>query len=363
LTGARVHTRKTTGRGERYGHDRPWHASSRPRRLPVSFLVACPVSFHHRASERMNCLGGAVKAFLAPLSRYLRAAPPDLYRYCRHLRAAHGTAEDVAQETMARAFVTLRHHDPNRPAPPAGVAVSRCLQPVDSTNAPEARAPGSRSAPTFRKPSTSAEPRATREAAGTLIAHLSPQRASCGRSQDAFDCSLEESPSALHDDRSDQGSSAQGPGTSWWRRNQRKRRVEPAVLDAFCDAFERRATSIVLTALSSTDATMEYVPLKIRVRGPARQRREIVAGAHSSADPDGGTTNLEFACEIRRHRGGIDLLWWCGGEGTAVVRVGVERRPDRADAQLLSRAGVSHESAASSIPVPHSRVSAWFRLP
>ena len=32
---------------------------------------------------------------------------PDLYRYCRHLTRSPWDAEDLAQDTLARAFVTL----------------------------------------------------------------------------------------------------------------------------------------------------------------------------------------------------------------------------------------------------------------
>ncbi|CAN5671528.1 hypothetical protein BH09MYX1_BH09MYX1_41220 [soil metagenome] len=35
------------------------------------------------------------------------ALRPDLYRYCRHLTKSPRDAEDLAQDTLARAFVSL----------------------------------------------------------------------------------------------------------------------------------------------------------------------------------------------------------------------------------------------------------------
>ena len=50
---------------------------------------------------------------------------PELYRYCRYLTRSPWDAEDLAQEAMARAFVTLgcmAHAPPN---PPTWLAAGR----------------------------------------------------------------------------------------------------------------------------------------------------------------------------------------------------------------------------------------------
>src|ERR1700676_2610947 len=120
------------------------------------------------SDEADDLLRGAVKA---PWGRFLdtyEPLRPDLYRYCRHLTRSPWDAEDMAQETIGRAFVTLgiMTEPPHHPrAWLFGVASNLC---ITRTSQPrELPAPFAAAVP---DPATSAEPRATREAAGTLIA-------------------------------------------------------------------------------------------------------------------------------------------------------------------------------------------------
>jgi RNA polymerase sigma-70 factor (ECF subfamily) len=52
-------------------------------------------------------LGGAVHASWRRFLDTYEPLRPDLYRYCRHLTRSPWDAEDMAQETLARAFVSL----------------------------------------------------------------------------------------------------------------------------------------------------------------------------------------------------------------------------------------------------------------
>src|SRR5512146_1915896 len=45
----------------------------------------------------------------------------ELYRYCRHLTRSAWDAEDLAQDTLARAFVTLARMGAAPPSPRAGL--------------------------------------------------------------------------------------------------------------------------------------------------------------------------------------------------------------------------------------------------
>src|SRR5690349_12130124 len=115
------------------------------------------------------------------------ALRPELYRYCRYLTRSPWDAEDLAQDALARAFVTLarmRHE----PANPRGwlfrVASNLWIDQVRRRELPPA-------APT-PPVTTVAEPREQREAAGTLLVKLSPQERAAVVLKDVFDLSLEE---------------------------------------------------------------------------------------------------------------------------------------------------------------------------
>ena len=89
---------------------------------------------------------------------------PDLYRYCRHLTRSPWDAEDLVQDAMSKAFVTLAtvfHEVPNRRAWLFRVASNLWIDRVrrarlDAQVHAEPDAPAS-------------DPRAAREAAGTLL--------------------------------------------------------------------------------------------------------------------------------------------------------------------------------------------------
>ncbi|MEO8800386.1 MAG: RNA polymerase sigma factor [Polyangiaceae bacterium] len=113
---------------------------------------------------------------------------PELYRYCRHLTRSPWDAEDLAQDTLARAFVTLAQmkDDPASPrawlfrvASNLWIDHVRRRREVPATDVEPAPAPVN-------------APQASREAAGTLLVTLSPQERAAVVLKDVFELSLDE---------------------------------------------------------------------------------------------------------------------------------------------------------------------------
>src|SRR5207302_316101 len=94
---------------------------------------------------------------------------PELHRYCRHLTRSPWDADDLVQDALFRAFAKLGSmHEPpgNVRAWLFRIASNLWVDRVRAVQAePEPDAE--------RRPSS--EPRAVREAAGTLLSRLSPQ--------------------------------------------------------------------------------------------------------------------------------------------------------------------------------------------
>ena len=266
-------------------------------------------------------LGGAVKESWRRFLDTYEPLRPELYRYCRHLTRSPWDAEDMAQEALARAFVTLGiMTEPPRHPRAWLFRVASNLWLNRTRDARELPAAFGADAP---EPAASAEPRETREAAGTLIAQLSPQERAAVVLKDAFGLSLEEIAEAL--------STTTGAVKAALHRGRTKlvtpepaeaAPVPPAVLDAFCDAFNARDLDR-LTALLLDTAAMEYPGFKIE-QGARAIRAGSLQGtlfgcpeeAHEPAPPP--------RCELRAHRGESIFLWWSGAEVHAVVRIEVE---------------------------------------
>jgi RNA polymerase sigma-70 factor (ECF subfamily) len=170
---------------------------------------------------------------------------------------------------------------------------------------------------------TNTEPRATREAAGTLLAQLSPQERAAVVLKDAFGLSLEEIAEAL--------STTTGAIKAALHRGRTKLvapepdeavSVAPAVLDAFCDAFNARDLDR-LTALLLDSTTLEYPGFKIESGRDAVRTGSLQGTLFGCPDEDHELL-APPRCEIRAHRGESIFLWWSGDEVHAVVRVEVE---------------------------------------
>jgi RNA polymerase sigma-70 factor (ECF subfamily) len=252
---------------------------------------------------------------------------PELYRYCRALTHSPWDAEDLVQDALARAFVTLGCLHQQPPENPRAwlfrVASNLWID----------RMRRRREDPGFVPEATTAqEPRAPREAAGTLIARLSPQERAAVVLKDVFDLSLDETAAAL--------STTVGAVKAALHRGRGKlvapappeaRAPAKAVLDAFCDAFNARDLDR-LTALLLDSATVEIVGL-VTEYGPEAARAPgtgSFAGAllPLSWDDERGGVEPRYLdgslpqparAEARLFRGEpLLLLWYAHVEGEAV---------------------------------------------
>ena len=170
---------------------------------------------------------------------------PELYRYCRHLTRSPWDADDLVQDALFRAFAKLgcMNEPPGNPrawlfriASNLWIDRVRALRP-----SPE---PDPESAP-------SREPRAVREAAGTLLSRLSPQERAAVVLKEAFNFTLEEIAEALSTTPGTVKSALhRGRGKFVEPADQGEAPPKPQVLDAFCAAFNAgdldRLTSLLL---------------------------------------------------------------------------------------------------------------------
>lgn len=179
---------------------------------------------------------------------------PELYRYCRYLTSSAWEAEDLVQDVLARAFVDLGRsfHVPANPkAWLFRVASNLWIDRVRRARELPGEVPDR---------AVVDEPRVDRDVAGTLIGRLAPQERAAVVLKDAFDFTLAEVAESL--------STTVGAVKAALHRGRGKLRdpnhppprqpPAPAVLDAFCDAFNRRDIDR-LTALLLDTASAELV--------------------------------------------------------------------------------------------------------
>jgi RNA polymerase sigma-70 factor (ECF subfamily) len=257
--------------------------------------------------------------------RFLETYEPlraQLYRYCRYLTRSPWDAEDLTQDALARAFVTLARLGGQEPANPrawlfriaSNLWIDEKRRPRElPTDAPEVAGAGA------------TEPRASREAAGTLLVTLSPQERAAVVLKDVFDFSLEEIAeslgttvgavkAALHRGR---GKLAEDPAP------ETTTAPVPAALDAFCAAFNAGDIER-LTALLLDTAVVEVVGATTQY-GPEAAKRTVLFGMlfgfKRLVDPqvraffdarfaDGALPEAPPRVEARLHRGRWLLLHW-----------------------------------------------------
>src|SRR5260221_2858067 len=136
--------------------------------------------------DSMTKLSGTVQVSWYGFLDVYEPLRPELYRYCRHLTHSPWDAEDLAQDTMARAFVTLGRMGQAPPNPRAWlfrVASNLWIDQTRRMRAAPGPAPESASSP---------EPQIPRAAAGTLIIRLSPQERAAVVLEDVVDLTLDE---------------------------------------------------------------------------------------------------------------------------------------------------------------------------
>jgi RNA polymerase sigma-70 factor (ECF subfamily) len=284
-------------------------------------LVACLSSMPPDSPDSPDPLDGAVKASWRRFLDTYEPLRPDLYRYCRHLTRSPWDAEDTAQETMARAFASLAIAAEPPRSPRAWLF--RIASNLWLNRVRQAREVPAAFGFDVPEPATSAEPRATREAAGTLIAQLSPQERAAVVLKDAFGLSLEEIAETLSTTTGAiKAALHRGRGKLVTPELDESAPVAPAVLDAFCEAFNARDLDR-LTALLLDTATLEYPGFKIEY-GAEAVRAGSLSGTLFGCPEGGYALVAPPCCELRAHRGESIFLWWSGDEVHAVVRVALE---------------------------------------
>lgn len=255
----------------------------------------------------------------------------DLYRYCRHLTGSAFDADDLLQETLARALVAEAQMSTRPPNPRAWLFHVASNLWVDRLRRER------RAAPEVDTSTTSSE-RATREAAGTLFQRLAPQERAAIVLKEAFDLSLEEISgilttsvgavkAALHRGRQKLADPTESDRPS----------PTPPVLDAFCSAFSRGDVE-ALAALLLETAKIDVVGVHTEY-GPEAAKKGVLLGMLFGSRHIANGTGLDprFSAgahaeiprpEVRFYRGEpVVLLWYAHDDGPAVrgmVRVELE---------------------------------------
>jgi RNA polymerase sigma-70 factor (ECF subfamily) len=255
-----------------------------------------------------------------PFRRFLEDYEPlrgDLYRYCRFLTKSPWDAEDLVQDVLARAFVTLGGATEPPPNPRAWlfrVASNHWLNQVKRTREIAMAAP---------EPSTDPDLRGAREAAGSLVARLAPQERAAIVLKEAFDFSLEEIAESLSTTvGAVKAALHRGRGKLAQLESELVPEAPPAVLDAFCAAFNRRDID-GLTALLLDNVALEFPGLHTDF-GVEAARRAIGATMHHTfafLAPEWrkGVKETSARFEIRAHRGEqLVLAYWSHDDGEAV---------------------------------------------
>src|SRR5690349_16626384 len=247
---------------------------------------------------------------------------PELYRYCRHLTRSPWDAEDLAQDVLARAFVTLGKLGAAPPNPRAWLFRVASNAWIDQQRRP-------RGAPA-PEPAGAVDPRATREAAGTLIARLAPQERAAVVLKDVFDLPIEDIAEAL--------STTPNAVKAALHRGRGKlvelgaiepfaedRVPTPAALDAFVTAFARRDLAAV-TALLLDTAIVEVVGVTTEYGKQGQIAWGMMFGSERLAEAVGvearfvrGALATPPRREVRVYRGEpIVLAWYAHADGEHV---------------------------------------------
>lgn len=278
-------------------------------------------------SDPLESLTGVVTSSWHGFLDVFEPLRPELYRYCRHLTGRPWEAEDLVQEALTRAFVTLGTVFRDLPNPRAWlfrVASNLWVDRVRrsrfelAVEVPQPAALGS-------------DPRDTREAAGTVLVLLSPQERAAVVLKDVFDFSLAEIAHAL--------ATTEGAVKAALHRGRGKLKLDepetrapaPGVIDAFCEAFNARDLER-LTGLLLESATVEIVGVVTEYgrEAPKDERTGSFAGTLAPITFDerggvrpellGGYLGGSPRCEVRVYRGTPLLVFWYDHEQGPLVR-------------------------------------------
>lgn len=235
----------------------------------------------------------------------------ELYRYCRYLTRSPWDAEDLAQDTLARAFVTLSHMG-QAPANP------RAWLFRVASNLWIGRARRERSGLTAEgTPDVGAagpDVQATREAASTLVAQLAPQERAAVVLKDVFELTLEEIAEAL--------STTSGAVKAALHRGRSKleepevepeRRALPEVVTAFCAAFNAQDIPR-MTELLLDHASIEVVSATVEGKSDGRVLRGMLFGVKRMARAaELGGMEARFVAGVQPMAPRLELVF-CRGE-------------------------------------------------
>jgi RNA polymerase sigma-70 factor (ECF subfamily) len=248
----------------------------------------------------------------------------ELYRYARFLTRSPWDAEDLVQDTLARAFVTLAQMGAAAPNPRAWLFRVASNLWIDQ----QRRRREVPAATPVADEDAVASPgaRATREAAGTLLVKLSPQERAAVVLKDVFELSLEEIAEALASTVGGiKAALHRGRGKLVDERvpeTKRETAPVPGALDAFVAAFNAGDLDR-LTALLLDSAVVEVVGATTQY-GPEAARRTVLTGmlfgvrrlaaadARTGIDPrfTRGVLPEPPRVEARLHRGRWVLAHW-----------------------------------------------------
>jgi RNA polymerase sigma-70 factor, ECF subfamily len=266
-----------------------------------------------------NPLEGAVKASWQRFLDVYEPLRPALYRYCRHLTRSPWDAEDMTQDTLARAFVTLgcMQEPPDHPRAWLFRIASNLW--INHTRRLRDR-PGAAQPP---EQAVSGPSRDAREGAGTLLSQLSPRERAAIVLKDVFEFSLEEVAETLSTSvGAIKAALFRGRGKLVEAPAQEGPTVAPAVLDAFCDAFNARDIER-LTALLLDSSVVELPGLVIQY-GPAAAKAGIFRGTLFGCPDEAHERLPSVRSEVRIYRGEAILLWWVDDAVHSVARVEVD---------------------------------------
>lgn len=201
-------------------------------------------------------LGADIKASWQRFLDTFEPLRPELYRYCRHLARSPWDAEDLVQETLVRAFATL------------GTMFSEVASPRGwlfriASNTWIDRARRARREilveAAHDEGTTDRDPRAVREAAGTLLVRLSPQERAAVVLKDVLDFSLEDVATMLATSvPAVKAALHRGRGRLVEERAPEDRVATRAALDTFAAAF-RAGDLDALTAVLRDGASVSIV--------------------------------------------------------------------------------------------------------